>query len=81
MLDMLLALLCDFQLHAGTWVYDVEWVCAQTRMCPRCGEKGSRVEHVVSGWKSDGSLEESGYCNRCGQLQTRAVWPPNSDRR
>ena len=74
MLDKLFNLLCIVQMHGGTWHYDVDELCDQTRVCPRCGEKDSRVAHVVSRWHHD-YFPETGYCDRCGKMQTRSSPP------
>ena len=71
--------------RSGTWAYDKGLTrrrgnpprsleCSQTRICLRCGEKSSRIEHAVVHWTSNGwsSFTESGFCIRCKRRQTQS---------
>ena len=62
--------------HTGTWAYDKgPYECNQTRICLRCGEKSSRIQHAVEHWTPNGGwffLRESGVCIRCKRWQTQA---------
>ena len=77
-----LKLLCKIKIHLGTWVYDSDVGCSQTRICRRCGVHSSRVEHDVPDWESASSpwffgpwgSEQSGVCIRCKELQVRKGW-------
>ncbi len=71
----MLNLRCKVAWHQGTWVYDFETACAQTRICRRCDSQGHRVRHEVYHWESDRFFKstESGYCQRCRRLQTRSI--------
>ena len=78
--------LCTFNFHGGTWVYDSDEACSQTRDCPRCGLLSRRLEHDVLDWKTPSftwrsgpwGSEEFGVCVRCQQMQRRKTpWSDN----
>lgn len=64
----------DWERGSGTWAWGTQRsLCSQTRICLRCGEKSSRIEHAVEHWTPNGwfSSTESGVCIRCKRRQTR----------